>query len=139
MSTRQVELDDDAFSTTILALAQALEGATSKQVQLIVACAASPHWSMGLNPPNVRSQEANDRTRVLMDSLERRGAPSEASAAEDDGQPHGGLLASNDALVAATRALAKQMRSSNSDWAHEGECSSSFGRTPSRPLVICMK
>ena len=58
--------------------------------------------------PHVHSQDAHDRARVLMNTLERRGATTEDGA---EGEQQAGALApSNEALVAAIRALAKQMR-----------------------------
>ena len=46
-----------------------------------------------------------------MNTLERRGSSTEAGASEGEGQTQSGdLLPSNAAMVAAIRALAKQMR-----------------------------
>lgn len=94
----------------ILALAQALEAATSKQVQRSLtraACLQPAPWRAS-ELPHVHSQDAHDRARVLMTTLERRGATTEDGA---EGEQQAAALApSNEALVAAIRALAKQMR-----------------------------
>lgn len=111
----QVEIDNSTFSTMILALAQALEAATSKQVGSLACDACLPASrvfpSAVLNLSYLRLQDAHDRARVLMNTLERHASSTDGGASDGDGQTQpGDLVPSNEAMVAAIRALAKQMR-----------------------------